>query len=179
MPCRGSRWRGLALRHRPLPAEAGFLLPLALTVALLLLLGSLMLVSLALQGRVQASVQRQRRQAEDRLMSAAQQLAGRLQRHCPELLAQPHTAWSASPCSGFVGAESAQLVSYQPGEGSGELLLELQGVEPPLRAARAAFTLHWQLELQPDGEAGLPRLTGLGERGLRATGAPAGQEAGS
>lgn len=167
------------LRRRTLSAEAGFLLPLALNVALLLLLGSLMLVSLALQGRVQASVQRQRRQLEDRLMSAAQQVAGRLQRHCPELLAQPHTAWSASPCSGLVAAEAAQLVAYEPGGGSGELLLELEGAEAPLRAARGAFTLHWGQELQPDGTIGTPRLMGLEERGLRASAAPAGQEAGS
>ncbi len=47
------------------PQQAGFLLPLSLTVVLLLMLSSMMLLTLALQSRLQPAVQRQRRLAED------------------------------------------------------------------------------------------------------------------
>ncbi|MCP9886719.1 hypothetical protein KBY96_02040 [Cyanobium sp. ATX 6A2] len=148
------------------PGQEGFLLPMSMLVALLLMLSSLLLLTLALQSRLQAAVQRQRRQAEDELMSAAQVLAGRLQRQCPDLLVLPHSAWpDAHPCPGIEAGEGYRLVAYAPGggsqqanpdQGSGELVLELTGRDP---APRAAFAVHWIAEP--------PQLVGIEERGLR------------
>lgn len=147
-------WRAVAARRSLPPGQEGFLLPMSMLVALLLMLSSLMLLTLALQSRLQAAVQRQRRQAEDQLMSVAQLWAGRVQRDCPQALV------GASPC--IEAGEGYRLVSYEPGggpeQGTGELVLELTGPEP---APRAAFALHWI------GEP--PHLVGIEERGLRGT----------
>ncbi len=171
------------------PQQAGFLLPLSLTVVLLLMLSSMMLLTLALQSRLQAAVQRQRRLAEDQLINAAQQWAGHLQRHCPEALAHAHDRWDGQPlgteqgCGGLEAGADYRLVSYAPGgdpqpgtapdQGTGELVLELSDAEP---ASRGAFALHWRRQpvlLEPQGEEGAttlgpPQLMGLEERGLRA-----------
>lgn len=137
------------------------LLPLALNVALLLMLSSLLLLTLALQSRLQAAVQQQRRHTEDKLMNAAQRLAGQLQSTCPELLVVPHGEWGvAGACGGIAQGEGVRVVSYAPGggqeQGTGELVLELSDRDP---APRAAFALHWRLEP--------PQLVGIEERGLR------------
>ncbi|MFN5162956.1 MAG: hypothetical protein ACK5IA_13955, partial [Cyanobacteriota bacterium] len=58
--------------------EAGFALPLASGAALLLVLGSLSLQTLSLQGRLRTVAQLRLRQAEDGLASGAQQLVGDL-----------------------------------------------------------------------------------------------------
>lgn len=195
-------WRAVAARRSSPPGQEGFLLPMSMLVALVLMLSSLMLLTLALQSRLQAAVQRQRRHTEDALMSAAQVLAGRLQRQCPDLLVLPHSAWpgalepgadgSSHPCGGIEAGEGYRLVAYAPGggsqqenpdQGSGELVLELTGSDP---APRAAYALHWRRELaaraegEEEGEsaeaaevAGLPRLMGLEERGLRESAAAA------
>jgi hypothetical protein len=172
--------RARLARRDPPPSQAGFLLPLALNVALLLMLSSLLLLTLALQSRLQAAVQRQRRLAEDQLMNAAQQWAGRVQRQCPEALA------GGPPCA-EVG-EGYRLVSYAPGpvvaeagspdQGSGDLVLELTGSGSTTESApRAAYALHWRREVAGENEpAGPPQLVGIEERGLRASAAEAGEE---
>jgi hypothetical protein len=148
-----------AARRLPPPRQAGLLLPLALNVTLLLMLSSLLLLTLALQNRLQAAVQRQRRQTEDLLMNAAQQWAGRVQRQCPEVLA------GGSLCGGLEGGAGYRLVRYAPGggsdQGTGELVLELSGGDAPASGARGAFALHWRRLPQP-------RLEGIEERGLLA-----------
>jgi hypothetical protein len=163
-------WRAVAARRSSPPGQEGFLLPMSMLVALLLMLSSLMLLTLALQSRLQAAVQRQRRQAEDQLMSAAQQWAGDVQRDCPQaLVGEPL-------CAGLDTGVGYRLVSYEPGggpeHGTGELVLELTGRDP---APRAAFALHWRQSLvqAPESEdflpdpAAPPRLVGIEERGLR------------
>ncbi|TVS02644.1 MAG: hypothetical protein EA413_11750 [Cyanobium sp. PLM2.Bin73] len=145
-------------------------MPLALNVALLLMLSSLLLLTLALQSRLQAAVQRQRRHTEDQLMSAAQHWAGRVQRQCPEALV------GGSPC--VAAGDGYRLVSYapagggsqqdSPAQGTGKLVLELTGSGT---APRGAYALHWRQELAAeDALAGPPQLVGIEERGLRAAG---------
>ena len=115
-------------------------------------------------------------------MTAAQQLAGRLQRRHACLLLQHHQHWGAAGCAtaaelaalrqGEVEGQPWQLLDYAPaaappppppsgwqGEtnrGRGELLLR-RGDHT------AAFALHWR---QPAG-GGPPQLLGLSELGLR------------
>ncbi|MEX1323439.1 MAG: hypothetical protein AB1Z21_04500, partial [Synechococcaceae cyanobacterium] len=174
MPGFVSLLRARGARRCSPPPQAGFLLPLALTVALLLMLSSLLLLTLALQSRLQAAVQRQRRLAEDQLMNAAQQWAGRVQRQCPEALA------GGPLCGGLEAGEGYRLVSYAPGgdsdQGTGDLVLELRVAEAPLNGARGAFALHWQRPSLPPAEAAgvPPRLLGIEERGLRAAAGTAG-----
>ena len=144
------------------------MLPLAWSVSLLLLLSSLSLQALALQEGSLQALRLRRRQQEDQLMTAAQRLAGRLQRHHRCLLAVEGQAWSTAGCA--TAAELAQLRqslrAYRPRPAAGadqaeegwvELLLQ-QGDE-----AAAAFALHWR---RPDPDAP-PQLVALRELGLR------------
>lgn len=141
------------------------MVPLAWGVSLLLLLSSLSLQALALQeGSLQALRQR-RRQQEDQLMTAAQRLAGRLQRRHACLLVLADGAWAAAGCATAdeLAALRQGLRAYRPDpgsqtlEGRAELLLQ-QGNE-----AAAAFALHWR---RTDAE-GPPQLVALRELGLR------------
>jgi hypothetical protein len=144
------------------------MLPLAWSVSLLLLLSSLSLQALALQeGSLQALRQRRRLQ-EDQLMTAAQRLAGRLQRQHRCLLPLAAGEWDAAGCAtaAELGALRQGLRAYRPEpaaggsqalEGRVELVLQ-QGQE-----AAAAFALHWR---RPD-PAGPPQLVALRELGLR------------
>lgn len=165
--------RAHAAGHTPPAGQAGFLLPLALNVALVLTLSSLLLLTLALQSRLQAAVQRHRRQAEDHLMNAAQHWAGRVHRLCPEALAAPQRTWDGQAWSGEAACGTLKsgpgyrMVSYSPevsrDQGTGELVLELVGGEARHNGIRGAFALHWRRL-----PAAVPQLLGIEERGLRA-----------
>ena len=155
------------------------MLPLALSVSLLLMLSSLSLQALALQGGSLQAVQQRRRLQEDQLMTAAQQLAGRLQRHHRCLLALDDSGWGAAGCAtagelaalrqgqGLGEGQAWRLVRYSNEpigaaggevlEGRAQLLLQ-QGDQ-----AGAAFALHWR-RVDP---AAPPQLLGLRELGLR------------
>jgi hypothetical protein len=155
------------------------MLPLALSVSLLLLLSSLSLQALALQGGSLQAVQQRRRLQEDQLMTAAQQLAGRMQRRHRCLLALDDSGWGAAGCAtagelaalrqgqGLGEGQAWRLVRYSNEpigaaggevlEGRGQLLLQ-QGDQ-----AGAAFALHWR-RTDP---AAPPQLLGLRELGLR------------
>jgi hypothetical protein len=150
------------------------MLPLAWTVSLLLLLSSLSLQALALQTGSLQALQQRRRQQEDQLMTAAQQLAGRLQRRHGCLLPLDGRRWRDAGCAtaaelaalhqGEAGDQPWQLLGYsqlpasagKQRDGSGELLLR-QGERA------AAFALHWRWQ---EGE-GPPRLLGVQHLGVR------------
>lgn len=163
------------------------MLPLSLAVSLLMLLSSLSLQALALQGRSLQGVQQRRRHLEDQLLVAAQQLAGSLQRRHRCLLPLADHAWDPAapaaaaaaaplPCvsgaalpalrQGLVGDQPWTLVSYRPDpeQQRGELQVRLAAGGPA-----AAFALHWDLRA-PAGEAEpwLVRVQPLGLRGVRA-----------
>lgn len=154
--------RGRLVRGVPLQAvpEAGFLLPLASTASLVLLLGCLSLQTLTLQNAHRLASLSGLRQAEDRLMSSAQQLVAALQNQHRCLLTLPLEQWSAASCvsatqlpllaQGEVQSVPYQLVGWQPqasssvataapSEAGAELLLELKASEgqPALRSAFA------------------------------------------
>jgi hypothetical protein len=153
------------------------MLPLALGVSLLLLLSSLSLQALALQQGSLQAVQQRRRLQEDQLMSAAQQLAGRLQRRHRCLLSLDDPHWETAGCAtaaelaalrqGQAAGQPWQLMHYASAatleaggevrEGQGHLVVQ-QGQQ-----AAAAFSLHWRI---PAADRP-PQLVALRELGLR------------
>ena len=149
----------MVFRLQPVP-EAGFLLPLASTASLVLLLGCLSLQTLTLQNAHRLASLSRLRTAEDRLMSSAQQLVALLQSQHRCLLSLPLDQWSTANCvsagqlsalaQGEVQSVPYQLVGWQPQASSSvatagpsaagaELLLELMASDgqPALRSAFA------------------------------------------
>lgn len=120
------------------------MLPLAMAVSLLLLLSSLSLQALALQGGSLQAVQQRRRQQEDQLMAAAQQLAGRLQRRHRCLLAVNDAGWAGAGC-----ATAGELAALRQGQGPAP------GVAPPWRLLRYS--------IEPSGQVGGQELDGRGQ----------------
>lgn len=82
---------------RRLAGQAGFLLPLSMTGALVLLLCSLSMQTLALQTRQVQRAETSRRQSDDLLASAAQELAAGLQGPYRCLRPLPSSAWFDQP----------------------------------------------------------------------------------
>jgi len=122
------------------PAQAGFVLPLSITGALVLLLSSLSMQSLVLHTRQVQAAERSRLKAEDQLASAAQQLASRLQGPFACLQSVPSADWQSSPlplaCPPEfdlaplqpipVEGDVVQLLSWSPrAEGGGVMQLRL------------------------------------------------------
>jgi len=138
-------------------ADAGFVLPLAVTVSLLLLLSSLSLQAMALQGQFRLAAEQRLRRSEDSLVSAAHHLVARLQRDHACLLPATLDRWASADCvappdlqplsEGETPEGRWRLLSWQaassPMDGSGrkvmELLLELSSpaADTSLRAAFA------------------------------------------
>lgn len=138
-------------------AEAGFLLPLASLVSLVMLLGCLSMQSMTLQNAERLAALLRLRQAEDSLSSAAQHLVAALQSQHRCLLSLPLEQWSAASCisasqlqglaQGEVNAMPVQLVDWRPQTSAS------QATEP---AAAAAATAELLLELRPpDGQPAL------------------------
>jgi hypothetical protein len=152
------------------------MLPLSFSVSLLLLLSSLSLQALTLQGRGLQAVQQRRRLLEDQLMAAAQVVAGQLQRQHRCLLPLADQAWAgagaacASPAelAALQAGQTWRLLHYMPhpqppavegaAQGEGELLLQ-----PSAGGPAAAFRLRWQ-QVGPQAP---PQLLGMQELGLR------------
>jgi hypothetical protein len=149
-------------------------MPLALVVALLLLLSSLATQTMILQVRSRRAVVLELRQAEDRLASAAHLLVGRLQQSHPCLFALNLEAWPQAGLScghaadilGLIEAEAHGLawkvIAWQPlpGENQVELLLQVQAQAglPPRRG-------QFRVELEPSPSS--PRVVALRPQGLR------------
>jgi hypothetical protein len=129
--------------HRP-AAEGGFLLPLAASTSLVLVLSSLSLQAAALQARSQLQGGQRLRQAEDALMSAAQHwVAGAVgQLAAGELEGQ----------TGQVGSVAYRLVAWE-----GPRWLEPAGVDG-LQRSQAVATL----ELLPTPEQPRPLRAAFG-----------------
>jgi hypothetical protein len=90
------------MESHPPAGEAGFLLPLSVAAALVLLLSSLSLSAAALQAHQLRGAERSRQQARDQLASTAHQLAAQLQGPYQCLLPIPSEQWLAAtqspPC---------------------------------------------------------------------------------
>jgi hypothetical protein len=145
-------------RPAPHPLEqSGFLLPLATTGALVLLLSSLSLQTAVLQSRRVLLLQAQRQHQEDQLTSAAHRLGAELTGPYRCLLALPSEQWpqaaAAAATAGCpAGVDPAGLLAllqqehgvalsrWQPSPTGGELQLQL-GANGP--------TASWGLSLAP------------------------------
>jgi hypothetical protein len=145
---------------RPAPhslEQSGFLLPLATTGALVLLLSSLSLQAAVLQSRRVLLLQAQRQHQEDQLTSAAHRLGAELTGPYRCLLALPSEQWpqaaTAVATAGCpAGLDPAALLAllqqehgvalsrWQPSPTGGELQLQL-GANGP--------TASWGLSLAP------------------------------
>jgi hypothetical protein len=157
----------------------GFLLPLAALMSLLLLLGSLSVQAVSLQGRRRGAAERELQTAEDRLISAAQLLVARIQLRHACLLPLPLEQWAGASCAsageleqlrrGTVLGFSWQLLRWQPEMTSPaavssqpqRLRLELAlPAQQRQSALRAGFALQWlgppwrAMELRPLGLQG-------------------------
>lgn len=96
------------IRSQPPASEAGFLLPLSLSAAFVLLLSSLSLSAAALQAHQLRGAERTRQKAQDQLAAAAHQLAADLQGRYRCLLSVPSSQWPPAtplqPCPPDVDA---------------------------------------------------------------------------
>ena len=128
----------MVLRLHP-PAAAGFVLPLSLTGALVLLLSSLSIQSLVLHTRQVQAAERVRLQAEDRLASASQQWAAQLEGPFACLLPVASADWQIQPLPAGcppdldpkalqqleIAGETVKLLSWEPSTTGGVLRLQL------------------------------------------------------
>jgi hypothetical protein len=128
----------MVLRSHP-PAQAGFVLPLSVTGALVLLLSSLSVQSLVLHTRQVQAAERVRLESEDRLASAAQQWAAQLKGPFACLLPVASADWQARPLPAAcppdldpqalqqlqLAGETVQLLSWEPRTEGGVLRLQL------------------------------------------------------
>lgn len=128
----------MVLRSRP-PTQGGFVLPLSLTGALVLLLSSLSLQSLVLHTRQVQAAEQVRLRDEDQLASAAQQWAAQLTGPFACLAPVASVDWQIQPLPPEcpedlelgalqqvqVDGVTVQLVSWQPKAEGGLLRLQL------------------------------------------------------
>jgi len=154
--------------HPPSP-EGGFVLPLALGVSMLMMLGSLSLQTVALQGHLDQLNQAARGRDEDALVGAAQRLVAELNRRHPCLLPLHHSRWpqEGQACAGpseqeallgRAGAFGGRLIAWRPELEQAEALIEADPAVPGGIARRAAFRVALQLD-PPRAQS--PRLLGL------------------
>jgi len=118
------------------------LLPLTSLISLLLLLGSLSVHAVSLQGRLRGDSELRLQTREDQLHSAAQQLVDRLHQRHACLLPLPLERWAAAGC-----ASAAELLQLRQGEvfGVGWELLRWQ---PDAAAQAMAATFEQRLNLE-------------------------------
>jgi len=156
--------------HRP-AVDGGFLLPLAASTSMLLVLSSLSLQAAALQARSQVQGDQRLRQAEDALMSAAQHWVGQ------RLLTGELADGALEGQTGRVGSVAYRLVAWEAprwpepagldGLQHSQALatFELLPTAEQPRPLQAAFGLDLAQPVAP--AAGGVRVLALRELGLR------------
>ena len=160
-------------RVRPLvwqkPQPDGFLMPISVAASLVLLLSGLSVQTAALQARARLEADLRRAQAEDALISAAQQLADQLSGPFACLLALPSEQWAGQVCAegrsgaallaGTVAGHGYQVVAWRPATAEpAQLLLQLVG-ERGTRGLQRRFAV--SVAEQP-GLAPIRAVRGLG-----------------
>lgn len=122
---------------------AGFVLPLAMSACLVALLGSLSVQSAVLQNHWLQTGRQGLRQQEDALISAAQELVGRLNRLQPCLLALPLEHWGRPESGCPVPLPLESLMEGQEERGRWRLLAWQPSSSPEASAATATALLEW------------------------------------
>jgi hypothetical protein len=133
-------------------------------LSLLLLLGSLSVQAVSLQGRLRGSAEQQLQTSEDRLVSAAQLLVARIQLRHACLLPLAMEQWADAGC-----ADALELEQLRRGEvfGVGWQLRRWQPAPPPVDTPTAEQRLTLEITLdgrgqEPSRHAGFElRLAGL------------------
>jgi hypothetical protein len=97
-------------------------MPLAITVSLMLLLGSMILQASTLQGRIQEAGRWHGRRQEDALLDLATALAADLNRRHSCLLDQARASWPEAGAACATAAERDALAQLGDGGHSGRLL---------------------------------------------------------
>ena len=146
----------ISYRHRGCcqNTTAGLVLPLALSAAFVILLGSTSLFSLALLSRSRTRISTAERMRVDQLRSAAQHFAQLATDSHACLLTWPSSSWNdlGSQCAdadpsrlqqGLIGEDVWSLIDWIPSGDTGRLSLRLAA------GARAVFLL----AIDPDGPA--------------------------
>ena len=145
------------------------MLPLALGISMLLMLSSLSLQTVALQGHLDQVSQAGRGRDEDALVGAAQRLVGELNRRHTCLLSVPLSRWpqEGQSCAslpqqeallGEAGSFGGRLLAWSPGATEAEALIEADPAVHGGIARRALF----KVVLHADPlRAQSPRLQGL------------------
>ena len=136
---------------------------------MLLLLGSLSLQTVALQGHLDQMSQAGRGRDEDAVVGAAQRLVGELNRRHTCLLPLPLSRWpqEGQACAslpqqeallGNAGSFGGRLLAWSPGSTAAEALIEADPTVPGGIARRAVFNV---VLLADPLRAQSPRLLGL------------------
>ena len=139
-PCHLLRWR----------RTNGFLLPLTALLSLLMLLGSLSVQAVSLQGRLRGDLERQLQRHEDQLASAAQLLVARIQLRHACLLPLALEQWASAGCAS--AADLEQLRHGEVFDASWQLLRWQPSASPQGTTAAAEQRLLLEIAL----EAGSP-----------------------
>jgi hypothetical protein len=132
----------------------GFLLPLSAMLSFVLLLVSLSLQSVSLQGRLQGAAEQRLQESEARLASAAQLLVAQIQLRHACLLLHPRERWGAAGC-----ASPTDLERLERGEvlGSRWQLVRWQPGPAVMVASRWRQSLALEIELRSEGPDPGPR----------------------
>lgn len=160
--------------RRPQPAaplqltspSAGFLLPLTALLSLLMLLGSLSVQAVSLQGQLRGESEWRLQTREDQLASAAQLLVARLQQHHACLLPLALEQWKNSGC-----ASATDLEQLRRGEVFGRGW-QLQGWQPSAAPQGTATTAEQRLTLEIVLEGSGPEASRRAGFELRLVGLP-------
>lgn len=153
----------LRVLRRRSRGEPGFALPLASLISLLLLVSSLSVHAVSLQGRLRGETELRLQTEEDRLASAAQLLVARIQLRHPCLLSLALEQWSSAAC-----VDASDLAPLLQGEALGAHW-QLRRWQPLAPAdSRSPQPLTFEIALAPSGN-GSPLRAGFD---LRLSGPP-------
>ena len=168
------RLSGLHLAGRPtcglgrrgvrmdISGEAGFMLPLAVLMSLVLLLGSLSVQGVVLQHQMSNSILLKSRTQEDGLASSAQVVAGALQLSGNCLIKKDYRKWDDEECysanssylTGSIAGGTYQVTDYQYSQSDSDADLTISW-NPGSGAIQKTFTMSIDSSIDP------PRLLGV------------------
>jgi len=142
--------------------EVGFMLPLAVLMTMVLLLGSLSVQGVALQRQMSESILLKSRVKDDGLASSAQVVAGALRLSGSCLIEEDYSRWSNQDCysanssylTGSIAGGTYQVTDYQYSQSDSDADLTISW-NPGSGATQKTFTISIDSSVDP------PRLLGV------------------